>query len=139
MASAGAWLTTTAAPQTVWAIWSDMATWAQWNPDVLSAGLDGPLAVGATGTLVTKQARHKITIVALVPGRSFALEARPMPGMALRFTCEIEPQGAGSRFGQSVAVGGIAGAVLGNPMAKQIAKTFPPILDALKTRAETGP
>src|SRR5215469_13195595 len=127
MASDGRALQTSASPQRVWSIWSHPETWHTWNPDVISASLDGPLRTGTTGTLVTKQARHKIVIVAVTPERSFALEAKPMPGMVLRFTCAIEPLAQGSRIAQSVEVTGFAGALFGRPMAKQIAATFEPI------------
>lgn len=136
MASDGRALTTAAPAQRVWEIWSHPQTWADWNPDVVSATLDGPFAVGTTGTLVTKQARHKIEFSAIDPGRSFTLEAKPMPGLQLRFTCQIEPLAAGSRIGQSVEVTGPLAAILGRPMSKQIAATFGPILEALKERAE---
>ena len=136
MPSDGRTLDTTALPERVWQIWSHPETWSTWNPDVVSASLDGPFAVGTTGTLVTKQSRSRIIFTAINPGRSFTLEAKPMPGMQLRFTCQIEPRSAGSRIGQSVEVAGIMGAVMGRPMAKQIAASFEPILAALKARAE---
>ena len=138
MANAGASLATSASPERLWRIWSDPPTWSSWNPDVRSATLNGPFAVGTTGTLVTKQARHKITITALERGRSFTLEAKPMPVMVLRFTCRIDPSDAGATIGQSVEVAGLLAALFGKPMAEQIALTFPPILEALKKTAESA-
>jgi len=138
MPSAGASLSTSASPARLWALWSDPPSWPNWNPDVLSATLNGPFATGTTGTLVTKQARHNITITAVNPGRGFTLEAKPMPVMTLRFTCQIEPVGSGAKIGQSVEVGGFAAKLMGKPMAEQIARTFPAILEALRNAAETG-
>jgi|SRR5579884_1787847 len=138
MPSDGRTLKTSAPAERVWQIWSHPQTWSSWNPDVVSASLDGPFAVGTAGTLVTKQARHKIVFTAIDPGRSFTLEAKPMPGMLLRFTCQIESLSDGSRIGQSVEVQGPMALLFGRPMAKQIAATFEPILDALKNRAESG-
>lgn len=139
MPSDGRTLTTSAPPERVWQIWSQPQTWHEWNPDVISASLDGPFRVGTTGTLVTKQARHKILFTAIDPLRSFTLEAKPMPGMLLRFTCQIEPLANGSRIGQSVEVSGPLSALFGRPMAKQIAASFEPILQALRAKAESAP
>jgi hypothetical protein len=135
--SARATMRTSAPPPTVWDIWSDTGTWAKWNPDVISARLDGPLLPGTTGTLVTKAARHNIIISTVMPGRMFALEARLLPGVMLRFTCAIEPSGDGSQIGQSVDVCGLASRLFGRRMAVLIARTFPPILTALRSEAES--
>jgi hypothetical protein len=59
-----------------------------------------------------------------------------MPGVTLQFTCRIEPLPLGSRMAQSVEVTGPLGAIMGGPMAKQIAATFDPILAALSEHAE---
>lgn len=136
MPSDGRMLKTSASAQCVWEIWSHPETWSTWNPDVISASVNGPFTTGAKGTLITKQARHKITFTAINPMRSFTLEANPMPGMLLRFTCQIEPLPDGSRIGQSVEVAGPLSLLFGRPMAEQIAKSFEPVLAALKKCAE---
>jgi Polyketide cyclase / dehydrase and lipid transport len=136
MPTDGRTLNTSAPPARVWQIWSDPPTWSTWNPDVISASLDGPFARGTTGTLVTKQARHAITLTSVDLHRSFTLDAKPMPGLLLRFTCHMEPAGDGSRIGQSVEVTGPLATFIGRPMAKSIAAGFEPILLALKQRVE---
>src|SRR5258708_35906264 len=49
-------LKTTAPPEKVWSIWSDVSTWSRWNPDVVSMELDGPFAAGTAGPMTTKTA-----------------------------------------------------------------------------------
>jgi hypothetical protein len=136
MAAEGRFTVTHASAERVWQIWSDPPTWPQWNPDVVSVALDGPFAVGTTGTMVTRRMTHKIAFTAISPGTSFTLRAKPVPGTILDFTCTIEKLAVGSRIGQSVMVSGPLSLVMGNPMAKQIAASFDPILAALKARAE---
>ena len=72
-------VSTTAAPAAVWRVWSDPSTWPTWNPDVRSIKLDGPFATGTTGTMSTRQATHDITLARVDEGRSFTLEAAPIP------------------------------------------------------------
>ena len=42
---------TTAAPQVVWRLWSDVAGWPQWNNGIEKITVDGPFAVGTTFTM----------------------------------------------------------------------------------------
>src|ERR1700736_3538495 len=53
---------TSASPATVWKIWSNTATWQEWNPDVQSMTLNGPFAAGTTRTMQTKQATRQIQL-----------------------------------------------------------------------------
>jgi hypothetical protein len=126
-----------AAPEAAWRLWSDTATWPDWNPDVLSVNLDGPLAVGASGTMTTTTRTHPIRIVGVEQGRSFQLEARVIPLTRFEFRCEVTPlSGDSCRISQCVTVKGPASILLARPMSRQIAATFPPILEGLKTAAE---
>jgi hypothetical protein len=77
-----------------------------------------------------------LDFTAVEPGKLFSLETHAMPGLQLRFTCRVETEAGGSRLAQSVDVFGPLAAVVGKPMAKQIAATFDSILAALKQRAE---
>ena len=137
MTAHGHTLDVNAPSEAVWRIWSEPATWGQWNPDVQSVTLDGPFAAGTTEVMVNKTGRrHDIRIASVTPGRSFRLEARPIPLTRFDFTCEVEPAGEGrSRISQRVSFGG-PGAILGPMMGKQVSASFPGILRALAERAE---
>ena len=45
-------VTTTASQADVWAVWSDIGTWHQWDPSIESVALEGHFAEGAAGTMV---------------------------------------------------------------------------------------
>ena len=137
MAFREASLDTTASPVTVWRVWSDVNHWPDWNPDVISVSLDGPLAVGASGTMTTTTRTHPIRIVGMEPGRSFQLEARVIPLTRFVFQCEVAPLGGDAcRISQRITVNGPASFLLSRPMSRQIAATFPPVLEGLKGAAE---
>jgi uncharacterized protein YndB with AHSA1/START domain len=79
MAAHGRVVETKAGPERVWRIWSDVSTWPEWNPDVLSIAIDGPFAAGTKGRMTTKAGgTHPITLAAVQPGRSFRLETSPI-------------------------------------------------------------
>lgn len=132
-------LETKASAETVWRIWSQPSTWAEWNPDVRAVNLDGPLEPGATGTMTTGRGTHRITIEAVEPGRSFELVAAPMPGHPFAFRCAVVPLDAGgSRISQAITIRGPLAGLLSAMMGKQIAASFGPILSALAAKAESA-
>lgn len=130
---------TTASPQAVWKLWSDASTWQEWNPDVQSMTLNGPFAAGTTGVMKTKQGTRQIMLSDVVPGRSFRLETTVIPLTRFAFDCKIASGTSGkTTVSQSVTVGGPLGGLVGGMMGKQIADTFPPLLQGLARKAEAS-
>ena len=128
---------TKASPQTAWKIWSDTSTWPEWNPDVQSMALNGPFAAGTTGTMKTKQGTRAIQLTEVVPGQSFRLETTVIPLTRFAFVCKVSPGSAGkTTLSQSIEVGGPLGGLVGGMMGKQIANTFPALLQGLARKAE---
>src|SRR4029077_4085887 len=110
---------TKAIPQTAWKLWSDTSTWPEWNPDMQSMTLNGPFAVGTTGTMKTKQGTRAILLTEVVPGQSFRLETTVIPLTRFAFVCKVSPGSAGqTTLSQSIQVGGplrgLRGGMLGN-------------------------
>ena len=130
---------TAASPQTVWKIWSDTSTWPEWNPDVQSMTLNGPFAAGTTGTMKTKQGTRAIQLTEVVPGKSFRLETTVIPLTRFAFECKVSSSAAGkTTLSQAIVVGGPLGGLVGGMMGKQIADTFPALLQGLARKAETS-
>jgi hypothetical protein len=130
---------TAASPQTVWNIWSDTSTWPEWNPDVQSMTLNGPFSAGTTGTMTTKQGTRQIQLSEVVPGQSFRLETTVIPLTRFAFECRVATGPAGkTTISQGIRVGGPLGGLVGGMMGKQIADTFPALLQGLARKAETG-
>lgn len=127
---------TVAPPDRVWRIWSDTATWPQWNPDVRAISLDGPFQSNTTGSMTTGAGTHSIRLEQIVAGRSFDLVTSPVPATTFRFHCEVGPAPSGSRISQSVSMSGLLGPVLSRMMGKRIAESFQPILAGLAKAAE---
>ena len=128
---------TTASPAAVWKVWSDTSTWPEWNPDVQSMTLNGPFAAGTTGVMKTKQGTRQITLTEVVAGRSFRLETVVIPLTRFIFDCKVAAGPAGkTTISQGVRVGGPLGGLVGGMMGKQVADTFPPLLQGLARKAE---
>jgi uncharacterized protein YndB with AHSA1/START domain len=130
---------TTASPAAVWRVWSDTATWPQWNPDVQSMTLNGPFAAGTSGTMKTKQGTRQVQLTEVVPGRSFRLETTVIPLTRFAFECQVVAGAAGkTTISQGIRVGGPLGGVVGGMMGPQIANTFPALLQGLARKAEAS-
>jgi hypothetical protein len=130
---------TSASPQAAWKLWSDVSTWPDWNPDVQSMTLNGPFAAGTTGTMKTKQGTRAIQLTEVVPGKSFRLETTVIPLTRFAFECKVSAGPAGKTIiSQSIQVGGPLGGVVGGMMGRQIADTFPALLQGLARKAESS-
>ncbi len=129
----------TAPPDKVWKIWSDMSTWGQWNPNVTSMDWQGGFAEGTTGVMNTPAGQHhKMQLVDVQPGRGFALLTSVVPGTRFRFNCRILPDGMKTKIEQSVEVGGFLGPVMGGMLGPQVSKEFGTLLTNLARKAEAS-
>jgi len=129
---------TTASPDKVWSVWSDMSTWGEWNPNVSTIDWQAGFASGTTGVMNTKAGQHhKMELVDVQPGRGFALLTSVVPGTRFRFNCRVEPAGAKTKVSQTVEVGGPLGPILGGMLGPQVSKEFGTLLSNLARKAET--
>ncbi len=138
MAQYGTSVESTASPDKVWKIWSDMSTWGEWNPNVSTMDWEGGFQSGTTGVMKPRAGQpHKMKLLDVVPGRSFALETSVVPLTTFRFNCRIGSEGGKTTVGQWVEVKGPLGSVLGGMMGPQVSKEFGTLLSNLAKRAES--
>ncbi len=139
MAEYGTSVETTASPDRVWKIWSDMSTWGDWNPNVSTMDWAGGFNAGTEGIMNTRAGQHhKMKLVEVQPGRFFALETSVVPGTRFRFNCRVDPAGDSTRIGQTVEVKGPLGPVMQGMLGPQVSKEFGTLLSNLAKRAEAG-
>ena len=81
---------------------------------------------------------HKMQLVDVLPGRSFALLTSVVPGTRFRFNCRIEADAGKTRLSQTVEVGGPLGPVMGGMLGPQVSKEFGTLLANLAKKAESG-
>jgi hypothetical protein len=140
MAEYGTSVESAAPPERVWEIWSDMSTWGDWNPNVSTMDWQGGFANNTTGVMNTRAGQHhKMKLVEVAAGRSFALETSVVPGTTFRFNCRIEPAGGKTRISQTVEVKGPLGGLLGGMLGPQVARDFGVLLGNLAKKAEALP
>lgn len=131
---------TSASPAAVWRVWSDMSTWGEWNPNVSTMDWNGAFASGSTGVMNTRAGQHhRMQLVDVQAGRSFALLTSVVPGTSFRFNCRVE-QGAGgkTKVSQTVEVHGPLAPVIGGMLGPQVSKEFGTLLENLARKAEAA-
>jgi hypothetical protein len=66
---------TTASPEKIWAAWTDVERWPQWDTELDSASLEGSFALGAKGRVKPKRGPEaRFSISELISGESYTLE-----------------------------------------------------------------
>ena len=131
-------LETTAPPEKVWEIWSDISTWPQWNPDVRSIKLNGPFESGTTGAMTTGEGTQVFQLDEVRPGQSFNLVTEPMAATTFTFECQVEPVNGGSRVSQRVIMSGLLSPLTTHTRGDRIAASFEPVLAGLVKAAEAA-
>jgi uncharacterized protein YndB with AHSA1/START domain len=122
---------TTAAPEAVWRLWSDMAGWPAWNDGIAEITVDGPFAVGTSFTM-TPPGEEPISmrLTRVSPGSEFVDEMAG-DGLVVTTVHRIDPLPAGCRVVYRTEITGDAAAEVG-PM---ITADFPDVLAALVATA----
>ena len=124
----------------VWALWTDIEGWPSWNPGVVRAELDGPAAVGATGTVrAAGGPASKLTVLEAEPERRLVTEASERL-MRLRFEHELADAADGLvRITQRVQMTGFATPLMRRTIGPRLERSIPIALANLVERATAGP
>jgi Polyketide cyclase / dehydrase and lipid transport len=107
-------VTTTAAPEKVWPLYADVARWREWDHGLVAVTLDGPFAVGSTGTLAVEGQPPLAWRLVDVKENALFTDVTEIPDVAtLTFVHRIEAIPTGSRITHEVHIDGPAADGLG--------------------------
>ena|SRR5215468_805463 len=128
---------TTAAPEAIWRVWSDVERWPEWNADLERAELSGPFAAGSTITMFPKgQDPIELLIAEATEPEGFVDQA-DLGEAVVRTTHRLEPLGSGRvQVVYRMEITGPAADSLGPQIGPEISTDFPQVLAALVERAE---
>jgi len=128
--------TTTASPEQVWRVWSDVSGWPQWDEALEWATIDGPLIDGAKVVLKPKGGpRSRSTVGKVTVNECFSDHSR-LPGARLTFTHALGADGALTSITHSVEISGPLTFVWSRVLGRKIAAGLPLAMARLATRAE---
>jgi uncharacterized protein YndB with AHSA1/START domain len=120
----------------VWALWTDVPGWPDWNPGVARAELDGPVTEGATGTVRGAGGpTSKLTVLEIEPERRLVTEASERL-MRLRFEYELADAEDGRlRITHRVRMTGLATPLMRRTVGPRLERSIPAAMAALVERA----
>ena len=128
-------LLTAAAPESVWALWTDVGTWPDWDTELDSAALDGPWAEGARGRLVPRSGPAARFTVTEVSPRATAFSTR-LPLAALRVRRSWAPAGDGRiAITHEVRFAGLLGGAIASRLGPGFRRALPAVMARLDSLA----
>jgi hypothetical protein len=129
---------TSARPDAVWSLWSDVSQWPEWDVDLDLVTLDGDFAAGSSGTLKPKgMDAFPFVITRAEPSLGYTDET-PLPGAVLRFDHDLLPAEEGIVIRQRVTMDGPAANAYFGEFASKIVLDVPGSLASLAERAEAS-
>jgi polyketide cyclase/dehydrase/lipid transport protein len=128
---------TSAAPETIWQLWSDVADWPRWNADLDRAELAGPFAEGTGITMFPRNDDPiEVTIAEADEPRAF-IDQADLGSVIVRTEHRVEPVGPSrSRIVYRMEITGPEADTLGPQIGPQITSDFPDVLAKLAAVAE---
>lgn len=126
--------TTTATPEDVWAVWTDVDNWGSWDTELV--GAEGAVdRLGAQGTIIGASGRRSpFTVTEFNEGVSYAFRTK-LPGGALVVRRVIETENP-TRFSHYVSFEGVGGTLLSFVLGPQFRRALPATMQLLSARAE---
>ena len=129
-------LETTALPEAIWALWSGVSGYKEWDGAIEWAKLNGEFKVGARGKLKTRGGRAAaFTITELIEGRSFSYLTL-LPFGRLRVQHSLEPTDMGTRLTSRIGVEGPLAWVWARILGPAIQANLPVAIRKLARLAE---
>jgi predicted transcriptional regulator YdeE len=120
----------------VFRVYSDVANWKTWDPEVEWSSLEGPFAKGSKGRLKPRGAPvSAIYLTGVKNGASFTVESR-LPLCRMVFEHELTSNGNRTEALHRVTFTGFLSFLFGFLIGRQINKGFPKTLLGLKEKCE---
>ncbi|MEL7222748.1 MAG: SRPBCC family protein, partial [Bacteroidota bacterium] len=101
-------LETTASPDKIWSIWTDVPNWKDWDSGLKNATLNGSFELKSKGTILSLEDRtSKFQIVEFMDGQSYTFKTKlPLASLYVRRCLEV--RGGRTVFTHEVWFEGIA-------------------------------
>ncbi len=126
---------TSASPESIWALWSDVTSWPAWDDGVEHVNLEGPFATGTKGTLKpTGGPKVRFELVDVRPAEGFA-DVTTLPLSRMRFEHSAIREGEQTCVTHRVTISGLTTPLFSRVIGRGIAKGLPETVKTLARRA----
>ena len=131
-------IATPAAP--IYRHYADVPRWPRWDPDTKAATLDGPFAIGSSGTLTPAKGNTvPMRVTFADPARGFTVESRIPLLLRMVFEHELIASGPSeTEVVHRVTLSGPLSWLIGPALRRQLNVGLPVTLARLRRLVETG-
>lgn len=129
---------TAAEPSRLWAVWTDVEAWPEWDTELESATVDGPFEVGTKGILKPKDGpSSEFELVAVDPRRGYTYDVG-LPLSHLRVARSSAPRDGILAVTHRVSFEGVLGWFFAGFLKGRYEEALPGVMEALASQAEAG-
>ena len=127
---------TSASPQRIWEIWTDVKNWSDWDTQLIDSYLESPFMLEAKGKLTPKKGGvSTFRISQLVPKKSYTFQCK-LPLCNLNVSRTLDTQLDGTYFTHKVWFEGISAFVFSRILGKQFQTVLTNVMENIKWIAE---
>jgi hypothetical protein len=127
---------TDASPESVWAIWQDVANWKSWDHGLEFSTIDGPFAAGARGTLKPKGGPVIRTVITeLEPLKVFTVQSR-LPLTTITSAHYLRTANGKTIITQRIEMRGLLSPLFAYHIGRGLKKTIPQATDRMIQQAK---
>ncbi len=129
-------LETTASPETIWSIWTDVPNWKEWDAGLKDANLEGEFALKAKGKITSLEGRKsKFKVIEYVEGQSYTYKTSlPLGGLYVKRY--LNTQNGKTTFTHEVWFQGLTGGLFAKAFGENFRNMLPDVLGKIKEIAE---
>ncbi len=129
-------MSTTAAPDVIWQIWTDVPNWKNWDSGLKNAVLDGTLKKGAKGKIISLEGRKsKFKIVEFIPGKSYTFKTK-LPLGSLYVKRYLSTSDGKTTFTHEVWFKGLTAGIFAKAFGKDFRQMLPDVMENIQQIAE---
>lgn len=130
-------LETSASPDIIWKIWSDVPNWKDWDDGLKDAKLKGEFKKGTKGFIFPKKGRKsKFKIVEFEEGKSYTFKTNlPLGGLYVKRTLEVRD--GKTFFTHEIWFKGITKRIFAKALGQDFREILPEVMEKIKLIAET--
>jgi hypothetical protein len=127
---------TSASPERIWAIWTDVEHWAEWDTELHNSELDGLFRLGAIGKLTPKTGRvSTFEISQFSLGKSYTFTVK-LPLCKLNVYRYLRSESDGVYFTHEVSFNGVLAMGFGLLLGRKFQVELPTVMENIKRIVE---
>ncbi len=130
-------LETSASPEAIWKIWTDVPNWKDWDTGLKDASIKDSFNLGVKGTIISLENRKsKFKVVEYIEGQSYTYKTK-LPLGSLYVKRYLTTKNGRTTFTHEVWFKGLTSGFFAKSFGGKFREMLPDVLNNIKTIAES--